>query len=73
MIAMVCIIRKKSLRKFVYFALEQLTYLSNHTLGDLSWVKTVVETETSDVGVSANTLNSCHVLDLLDLGVNTGS
>lgn len=43
------------------------TYLSNHTLRDLPWVKTVIETKTSDVGVGADTLDSCHVLHLLDL------
>ena len=51
----------------------RVTYLSNHTLGDLSWVETVVETQTSDMRVSTNTLNPGHVLGLLDLGVNSGS
>ena len=47
------------------------TYLSDHTLGDFPWVEGVVETETSDMGVGANTLNPSHVLDILHLGVNT--
>jgi hypothetical protein len=35
------------------------TYLSNHALGDLAGVETVIKTKTSDVGVSSDTLNTC--------------
>ena len=47
------------------------TYLSDHTLGDFPWVKRIVETKTSDMGVSSNTLDSGEVLDFLDLGVDS--
>ena len=47
------------------------TYLANHTLGDLSRVKRVVETKTSDMWMSSDTLNSRHVFDFLHFGVNS--
>ena len=55
---------------FSHFA-EFLTYLSDHTLRDLPRVERVVETEASDVGVRADALNPRHVLDLLDLGLDS--
>ena len=53
--------------------LEKSTYLANHTLWDLTWVQRVIETQSSDMRVSTNTLNSGHIFDLLHLGLNSGS
>lgn len=47
------------------------TYLSDHTLRDLSWVKTVVETETSNMTVRTNSLDTRHVLDFLYFSLHT--
>ena len=49
------------------------TYLSNHTLRNLSWVKTVIETQTSDMWMSTDSFNSCEILDLLNFRVNSWS
>ena len=50
---------------------EQETYLSNHTLRYLSWVKWIIETKTSDMRVSTNTLNSSQIFDFLDLWMDS--
>jgi len=47
------------------------TYLANHTLGYLAWVKTVVQTKTTDMGVSADTLDTGQVLDFLHFRVDS--
>ena len=47
------------------------TYLSDHTLRNLSWIKTVIETQPSNMRVSTDSFNSCEIFDLLHLGVNT--
>jgi predicted ATPase len=47
------------------------TYLSDHTLRNLSWIKTIIETKPSDMRVSTDSLNSCEIFDLLHFGVNT--
>jgi len=49
-----------------------VTYLSNHTLRDLSWVKTIIETKSSNMGVGTNSFDPSEVLDLLHLRVNSG-
>jgi hypothetical protein len=47
------------------------TYLADHTLGDLAGVKGVIETETTNMGVSTDTFDSCQVFDFLDFGVDS--
>jgi hypothetical protein len=44
----------------------RVTYLADHALGDFAGVKGVIETETTDVGVGADTFDPGEVLDFLD-------
>ena len=46
--------------------------LANHTLRDLSGFEGVIETKSSNMGVSSNTLDTGEVLDFLDLRVDAG-
>ena len=46
------------------------TYLTDHTLTDFAWVKTVVQSQTTNVGMSANTFDSSQIFDFLYLGVD---
>ena len=45
---------------------KRVTYLANHALGDLARVKGIIETETTNVGVGADTFDPGEVLDFLD-------
>jgi hypothetical protein len=45
--------------------------LTNHTLRDLSGFERVIETKTSNMRVSSNTLDTGKVLDFLDFRVNS--
>lgn len=45
--------------------------MADHTLGDLTGVKGIIETETTNVGVCTDTFDSCQVFDFLNFGVDS--